>query len=110
MLTPRDFINLKTDGIARGNWLPAATANVRATSTSNGGKSPHAMPAAAADFDVTDPALRALYLFKRPFAAGSAYNASGVSIRRAARARAPGPRLMWRFDRGAPCAAGRAGP
>ena len=76
----------------------------------HGGKSPHAMPAAAADFDVTDPALRALYLFKRPFAAGSAYNASGVSIRRAARARAPGPRLMRRFDRGAPCAAGRAGP
>ena len=82
-LRPRDFTNLKLDRAARAAWLPAAAANILATSTAKGGAAPVRLPQSADDFDGEDASLRALFLFKRKFGAKGAASASVVAPARA---------------------------
>ena len=74
VLRPRDFVNLKLDQTARTAWLPAAAANIIATSTAKHGNAPVNLSAGAGSFDIADAGLRALFLFKRRF--GGELNAS----------------------------------
>ena len=62
VLQKRDFLNLKLDEHARERWLPGVLKSLTAADAGRVG-----LPARAADFNGSDPELRAVFQFKRKF-------------------------------------------